>query len=511
MRLASAAPLWWLLAGAAVAQPALTQSVITPAAQAIQPQLCTGQGYPTPWVWSAPAPFPEAAEATTGTPHIEQWRAGKPIAVYSAFGSNGPDCTYKNDGTDWQTPGPAAESGCGAFARNHAWRLWAPGDVYKVFPAVYAGDNQQPYIASMYDGPAQYNAGTITPMQNVTIRGAGNLLRPVVQLATLASSNSLNQAPVYIGASSGVVWRGIDVVGLPGVSVGKAGFYTDSANNLTVEATRVTGFAGAGNGFFATGNNTGTLTLRRLELDHNGGSNGPEHNAYINASLVDPNYKVIFERSWSHDALYGHLFKSRAQQTVIDGSYLMGGLPLPGQTQAEAFNLDVPNGGRLTVTNTIFTKGASGPFSNGIGIAYGEEGCAAGGPLCPFVQAVSITNNTFLATSLDYDGSHGLFPLWFFPDPAQPLAQTPSTPGWPVNVPVNVADNAFAGYCPAGTAVKDYRGLSETLSPAEINLDYSAAAPYTDAIQPPAGQVAYSHVVGSKVTRATPVLVGARP
>lgn len=494
----------------AAAQPILTQSVTTPAAQAIQAKLCAGAGYPAPWVWASPAPFKAPAEATGGTPSIAQMRGGHVISTYSALGSNGPGCTYKGDGTDWQDPGPAAASGCGAFARNHAWRLWAPGDTFVLASAVYQGDNQQPYIAAQYDGPAAYTAGKITMMRNLTIRGAQDSPRPVVALAALASSNSLNQAPVYIGQSSGVTWRGINVRGLPGVSVGKAGFYADGANNLTIEATRITGFQGAGNGLFTTGGLTGTLTLNRLELDHNGGTNGPEHNAYINASLTDPRYKVVFTHSWSHDALYGHLLKSRAQNTWIIGDYLMGGVPQPGQTQAEAFGLDVPNGGNLTIENTVLEKGASGPFSNGIFVAYGEEGCAAGGPLCPFAGSVTIQNNTLLATSLDYDGSHPLFPLWLFPIPTQQVAQVPGTPGWPSNVPVSVINNAFAGFCATGVAYKDYRGLSETLAPAEIGPDYSPTTPYLDAIAPTPGLPAYSHVVGAGVTRST-AYVGARP
>jgi hypothetical protein len=499
-----------LLALPAAAQPVLTQSVITPAAQASLVQLCAGAGYPPEWVWASPAPFPAATEATGGTPRIEQWRGNVRVAIYTALGSNGPNCAYKGDGTDWQNPGPPAASGCGAFARTHAWRLWAPGDLYKVFPAVYAGDNQQPYIASQFDGPVQYNANTPTLMQNITIRGIPGQPRPVVQLATGASGNSLNQAPVYIGSSSGVTWSGIDVVGLPGASVGKAGFYADAFHDLTIEATRITGFAGAGNGLFTTGGGTGTLTLNRLELDHNGGSNGPEHNAYINASITDAGFKVVLQRSWSHDAYYGHLFKSRAQHTIIQGDYLQGGLPQQGQTQAETYLLDVPNGGGLKIQNTIFVKNASGRFSNGMSVAYGEEGCAAGGPLCPFKSSIDIENNTFLALSLTYDGSHRLFPLWFFPVPTQQVAQVPGTTGWPAGVPAIVVNNAFAGYCPAGIAVNDYRGLSETLAPAEIGPDYSPTTPYLDATAPNPGLSAYGHAVGAGVTRSTHY-VGARP
>jgi len=495
----------------AIAQQVLTQSVITAEAQAEQPTLCQGVGYPPEWTWPANMTHHNPSSATSGNPQVVQMRNGVAIATYTNFGANGPNCTFKGDGTDWQNPGPPAASGCGAFARGHAWRLWAPGDVFLVSAVAYTGANQQPYLAGQYDGPQQYYANQLTPMKDITIRGVvKNNLRPAIYLSALASDNTLNQAAVYFGPSSGVKWSDINVIGQAGLIVGKSGVYMDGTHNLRFTRSRVSGFlqtSGSGNGVFATGDNTGFLVLGELELDHNGGQNGPEHNAYINASLFDPNYTVTFQHSWSHDTYYGHLFKSRAQNTVISGDYLQGGLPQNGQSQAEAYLLDVPNGGGLIVRNTVFVKNASGTFSNGLSIVYGEEGNSNGGPFTR-VNNINIQNNTFVALTNLFDGSHPPYPFGFF----YPFV-LPGSSGWPANTPSTIQYNAYAGYCPTGYQVDDYRGdLSLSVGFAtELQQDYSLLTKpiYTDGTNEIVGLSDYGHVAQPYVRRKQPT-VGAR-
>jgi hypothetical protein len=498
-------------ASAVAQQQVLTQSVITQEAQDEQATLCQGQGYPIEWTWAPNQTHHNPGSATSGSPQVVQMRNGVAIATYTNFGGNGPNCTFKGDGTDWQNPGPPAASGCGAFARGHAWRLWAPGDVFLVSAAAYNGPNQQPYLAGQYDGPQQYGNNQLTAMENITIRGVvQNNLRPAIYLNTLASDNTLNQAPVYFGPSSGVKWSEINVIGQAGLSVGKSGVYMDGTHDLRFTRSRVSGFlqtSGSGNGIFATGDNTGFLILGELELDHNGGQNGPEHNAYINASLFDPNYTVTFQHSWSHDAYYGHLFKSRAQNTVVSGDYLQGGLPQNGQTQAEAYLLDVPNGGGLTVRNTVFVKNKSGTFSNGFSIVYGEEGTQNGGPF-PRVNNINIQNNTFVSLTNLFDGSHPTYPFGFF----YPFV-VPGSSGWPANTPYTIQYNAFAGYCPTGYQVDDYRGdLSLSVGiQKEVQQDYvlSTTPVYTDQTNAIVGLSDYGHVSQPYVRRKQPT-VGAR-
>lgn len=417
-------------------------------------------------------------DARTGTPKIEQYRSGNLIATYGSF-ANQASCTYVGDGTDWMNPAAPAASGCGPFTRVHAFRLWAPGDVFMVYPAQYTGDANQPWIGPLADGYAGYNAGIFSPPDDVTLQGVvQNNMRPVILLSGPASSNTLGQSPVYFDASNGFVMSDIDVVGGVGSSVGKAGVYNLAASNLTLRRMRVAGFErsnggigkrNGGNGVFGAGGYSGTWTLDGMELDHNGGANGPAHNAYIGASTVDPNFSVVFSNSYSHDAFYGHEFKSRAQQTTVLHAFLRGAAATPQMPQTETYLLDVPNGGILTVRNTIFSKTMSGPNSNGISLTFALEGIIDGRP-----QSIDIENNTFVAFAATYDGTSPLFPMGFFYPEQMPSG------GSVGGVAARIFQNAFAGYCPSGNPVLDFRGdVSVTEALAEVSRSYGLATKMT--------------------------------
>lgn len=484
--------------------PVLTQSVVTAAATAALEGLGQGIGYPAQWTWDPLQTAANPASATSGTPKVEQYRNGTLIATYGYLGQGGPNCGYLGDGTDWQHPSFAAASGCGPFGRAHAWRLWAPGDVFKVYPAVYTGDGQQPWMGPMFDGPEQYNANMPTALKAVTIQGVVvNNTRPVIYLNTGASYTTLSQAPVYFDVSQDMVFSDINVIGAPGMGVGKAGVYISGAANLTIARCRISGFEnqdGGANGLFGTAQNNGYLLFDQVVLDHNGGNNGPAHNAYINTSASDPNFSVTFRHSWSHDASYGHLFKSRAQRTIILGNYFQGGMPQAGLGQAENYLLDVPNGGILVVRNNVFVKNASGPNSNGMSVTYAMEGVPDSRPL-----SVEITNNTFVGFANTYDGSHSTFPLsFYYPQ------KVPGSSAWPTNVSFTIQNNAFVGYPVTGAPVIDYRGdLSLTEAFSELKRDFSLATPYLTETKGNIGRISYGHATSGSAVRTTP-LVGAR-
>ncbi len=444
------------------------QSYVTPAASAELAQICpTGTGYPEAWTWAGRVQT-SPASATTGQPKIEQYRNGQLIATYSSF-SNQPTCTEAGDGTDYLNPGPAAASGCGPFTRVHTFRLWAAGDTFLVYPAVYSGPYNQPWIGPEYDSPADFIAGISHTPDNITVQGVvQNNVRPVILMTGSASDNTLGQAPVYFDQSNAFHMDSINVTAAPGTTAGKAGVYESGASNLVLSNMRVNFFTRAGvNGVFGAGNYTGTLTLDRVELDHNGGTNGPAHNAYINASVTDPNFTVIMQHSWSHDVYYGHLFKSRAQRTVMIGNYFQGGLPRAGREQAETYLLDVPNGGMLQARNNVFVKNASGVDSNGMAVTFGMEGFSDNRP-----QSIDIENNSFVTFSKTYDGSHLNYPLSFlYPN------VRPDSAAWPANIPTRVIKNAFVGFCAPGDGSSlDYRGnFSLVESFAETTKTYAFA------------------------------------
>jgi len=427
----------------------LSGSLITHAGAADQAKLCpSGTGYPREFTYAGSHNRPVSAAA--GQPRIEQVRQGQVIAVYQSF-ADGPNCTQAGDGTDYLNPAAPASSGCGPFTRTHSWRLWAPGDTFLVYPAVYTGDQNQPWFGPTYDDPADYSANIFHTPDNVVIQGVvQNNTRPVIVLNAGASNNTLGQAPVYVGEASGLVIDSLNIEAGSGAQAGKAGLYADYASNLTLRNMRISGFERSGvNGLFVTADATGQLTLDGVELDHNGGPNGPAHNAYINASLTDPNFTVAMTNSWSHDAFYGHLFKTRAQNGVFTANFFQGGRPTGRHTQAENYLLDIPNGGRVTVRNNIFVKNQSGPNSNAMSLTFLVEGANDGR-----TQSADIENNTFVTFAKTYNGGSLIYPMAFLYPSIRP-----DSAAFPAGVATRIIKNAFIGYCTPGTGgVQDYRG-----------------------------------------------------
>lgn len=414
---------------------------------------CTDGQYPAQWAWNPGTlrdSTPQPATAADGAPLIKQVRAGKVIATYTSLGGTGITTDENNtDGHD--------VSG-GAFHRS-PYVNWQDGDVFEVYPAVYTGTKQQPWIGPLTTDARNYTAGVFVTPRNITIRGITvNGKRPVIRNSPDGgSNNTLGQGLIYVDASENVTIENLDIEDADGAGgLGKAAVYVNGAKNLTLRDVRIAGFKRHDtNGIFGTGNNSGTLRLERVELDGNGGGGGPEHNLYVNASSVDPNFTVYMTGSWSHGAYYGHLFKSRAQVNILEGNYLMGAR-WDGTTQAENYLADFPNGGRITLRNNVFVKNRSGDNSNAMSVTYAMEGVEDARP-----NSITIEHNTFVALDRTFDGSHPLYPMQFYYP-----ARVPTDAGFPVPN-VSIAHNAFVGYCKQSVSFMDYRGTNA----AELNFN----------------------------------------
>jgi hypothetical protein len=455
--------------------------------------------YPTPWEWT-PAWIdnqPAPATPADGQPLIRQIRDGAVIATYTKLG--GASCATRPNSID----NPVVE--CGAFSRGNTYANKRDGDIFEVYPAVYEGEDQQPYLGAMFENDAAYSAGQFIRANNITIRGVTvNGKRPVLRLPTTgASNNTLGQAVVYVDAGNNITLENLDIDGGSAGSVGRSGVFISSASNVTLRDVAVHGFRRArGNGVFSTGNTSGTLLLERVQLFDNGGDGGPEHNAYINASVVDPNFTVRMINSYSTGVYYGHLFKTRAQNTVLEGNYFRGTKPLPGESIAEAFLVEVPNGGRLTMRNNILAKDASGDGSNGGFIFYAAEGVPDARPL-----SVLIEHNTFVSFVRYYDTQqHPLWPMGFFYP-----QQIPGTPGFPVQN-TTVRNNVFVGFenqTWPGIAFMNYRGDNSVAVGFDgIRQDYTLVNPVSVPGSAIAGTPAYLHK--SRPAVRTGQTVGAR-
>jgi hypothetical protein len=429
----------------------LTGSFITPAATAQQAAICPGgEGYPAQPIWGASSTVLPPRAAAAGVPRIVQYRAGKPIAIYKSFNDQ-PGCTYKLDGTDFLHPAAPATSGCGPFTHSKGWRLWLKDDQFYVYPAVYDGIYNSFGLSEEWNSPATYPQDPIIPKDISIIGVVQRGVRPVIVLDAPVTQNTLMQSAVYFGLSSGITMSNIDIVEKSATTGASAGIYLSQASNLTLRNIRITGFsATTSNGLFAATDNAGTLLLDQVELDHNGGSgpSGLAHNAYINASSIDPSFAVSMLHSWTHDAVSGHLFKTRAPINSFVGNYFQGGVPASGATQAESYLLDVPNGGQLTLRDNIFAKNQSGVGTNGVSVTYAVEGIPDRRPL-----NIDIENNSFVTYAKTFDGTTNNMPFNFY----NPAVE-PGSSQWPATVPYRIIKNAYVGYCPTGSAAFDYRG-----------------------------------------------------
>ena len=125
------------------------------------------------------------------------------------------------------------------------------------------------------------------------------------------------------------------------------------------------------------GDNAGSdVLIEYSEFSKNGFGDGLSHNLYINHVR-----SLTFRYNYSHDAVVGHLLKSRAHNNYIlfnrlseekgDGSY----------------EIDLPNGGYSVVKGNIIQQGVSS--QNSAIISYGKEGLSN-----PTLHELYLSHNT---------------------------------------------------------------------------------------------------------------------
>lgn len=134
-------------------------------------------------------------------------------------------------------------------------------------------------------------------------------------------------------------------------------------------------------------NAASTVTIEYSEFANNGAGDGQSHNLYIGNVK-----KLIFQFNYSHDAIVGHLLKSRAAENYIAYNMLADG------AGDASYELDLPNGGKSNVIGNLIEQGPQ--TGNDNILAYMEEGDS---PLCPSHE-LYVVNNTFVN-----DYSKGIF------------------------------------------------------------------------------------------------------
>ncbi len=120
------------------------------------------------------------------------------------------------------------------------------------------------------------------------------------------------------------------------------------------------------------------ITVKGSEFAFNGYGDGSSHNIYIGQVR-----SFTLQFSSSHDAIVGHLVKSRAQTNNILYNRLMD-----GANGSSSYALDLPVGGASYVIGNVIEKGPNS--QNSTSLRYAEEGAANR------VQKLYVVNNTFV-------------------------------------------------------------------------------------------------------------------
>jgi Ca2+-binding RTX toxin-like protein len=227
-------------------------------------------------------------------------------------------------------------------------------------------------IAASHDGDVlNVQAGTYTNdfatiTTKITLQGVGGMVKMV--------------ATKDIPGDKGILVTNTDVTvdhfefsGAEGPSGNDAGIrYQGGALTITNSY-----FHDNQNGILANPVANGVITIRNSEFDHNGTGDGRTHNIYVNAIS-----KLTITDSYFHDAVIGHEIKSRALETVITNNRIYD------NSGTASYNIDLPNGGKATVTGNVIEQGAN--TDNPYIVSFGVEGNLHAG------SALTMSNNTIV-------------------------------------------------------------------------------------------------------------------
>jgi len=226
----------------------------------------------------------------------------------------------------------------------------ASGDVIQIDPVLYSGD--------------------VCPINtpNLTLKGVNG--RPHIDAA---GQNSQGKGIWVIYASNTVV----DNIEFSGAAVpDENGAAIRLSSNLNLTVTRCY-IHDNQEGILA--GDSGDISILYSEFDHNGYSTGQAHNLYIGHAKT-----FTFMYNWSHNAIVGHLVKSRGTVNYILYNRLTDEL---GTASIE---LDLANGGTSFVIGNIIQQGPNS--QNHSILSYLAEGVSS---LNPGMQ-LFVINNTFV-------------------------------------------------------------------------------------------------------------------
>ena len=207
------------------------------------------------------------------------------------------------------------------------------------------------------------------PQSNLTICGAGGRAR------LFAGGNNARGKGIWVVQGANVVIDGLEFHNATVPDQNGAGIRAEG-DGLAI---RNSGFFDNENGIL--GPNDGDITIDSSEFARNGRGDGYTHNIYVGYAN-----RLVVTNSYFHEAKIGHNLKSRAKETRIENSYFMD-----GPTGTASYEVDVPNGGLVSLRGNLFHKGPRA--DNATLVSYGSEGLLGGR-----TDRLTMTHNTLVST-----------------------------------------------------------------------------------------------------------------
>lgn len=304
-------------------------------------------------------------------------------------------------GCSFQNPVPAAEADVlgtkideAGFGDGRVWEV-GPDRDYKTPSAVadLVGDGDVVLIdAATYS----CDAGVIWYADRLTLKGVGGRPRLDAENCDIPGGKG-----IWNPAGTDLLVDNIEFSGASVSDENGAGIRFEGRGRVII---RNAFFHHSENGILFTPDESDEastdLLIEHSEFAFNGTSSGQSHNLYINGAR-----SFTFRYNFSHDALIGHLVKSRARTNHILYNRLMT------MAGTNSYEIDLPNGGDAWVIGNIIQQGAetdnAGIISLGTEFDPEENRGFPGGHLY-VVNNTMINDRTEgadLVTMFDYDFS----------------------------------------------------------------------------------------------------------
>ncbi|MEO6190830.1 MAG: peptidoglycan DD-metalloendopeptidase family protein [Saprospiraceae bacterium] len=149
-------------------------------------------------------------------------------------------------------------------------------------------------------------------------------------------------------------------------------------------------------GILAGDNSNSNIIIEYSEFAFNGFGDGLSHNLYINHVN-----SLLFRFNYSHDAVVGHLLKSRAHNNYIYYNRLSE------EAGDGSYEVDLPNGGLSVLLGNIIQQGLNS--QNSTIISYGKEGLSNPTEHSLYLSHNTLVNEKANGTFVQIQNGTGLF------------------------------------------------------------------------------------------------------